>query len=49
MRRIGLVVLVISLLAQLAAEAQTAGKVARVGLLLPSRPADWDRYIAAIR
>jgi putative tryptophan/tyrosine transport system substrate-binding protein len=31
------------------AEAQPADKVARVGLLLPSRPADWDRAIHAFR
>ena len=50
MRRIGLVVvLAVSLRAQLAAVAPTADKVARVGLLLPSRAADWDRSIQAFR
>jgi len=40
MRRIGLVILALSLmLAPLAAEAQQAGKVPRLGVLFPAEPA----------
>jgi putative tryptophan/tyrosine transport system substrate-binding protein len=51
MRRIGLaVVLALSLvLASLVAEAQQAGKLARVGLLFPSTPAPWVESLRVFR
>src|SRR5262249_38917906 len=50
MRRIGLaVVLAFSVLAPLAAEAQQAGKVWRVGILVVANPHVWDSFIDEVR